>query len=53
MRVASLTIMALLAATAVSAQPTSGPAANGSPGWFLQTPPPPRIPNPWAYRTQP
>ncbi len=53
MRVASLTVMALLAASAVAAQPTSGPAANGSPGWFLQVPPPPRIANPLAYRTQP
>jgi sugar lactone lactonase YvrE len=46
--------MALVAASAASAQPSSGPAANGSPGWFLQTPPPPRnAGNPMAIRTQP
>ena len=54
MRIAPFAIMALLAASAAVAQPTSGPAANGSPGWFLQTPPPPRNPaNPMSIRTQP
>lgn len=54
MRIASLTIMALVAASAATAQPISGPAANGSPAWFLQTPPPPRVAaNPMARRTQP
>jgi hypothetical protein len=55
MRIASLTVLALVAASAVSAQPTSGPAENGSPGWFLQIPPPPRnpAPAPAAHRPQP
>ncbi len=35
MRVARLAVIALVTATAATAQPASGPAANGSPAWFV------------------
>jgi len=55
MRIALFTVAALVSASTVMAQPTSGPATGGSPGWFLQIPPPPRAPaaTPAAHRPQP
>ena len=54
MRIASFTMAALVVTSAALAQPTSGPAANGTPAWFLQIPPPPRPPAaPAVRRPQP
>jgi DNA-binding beta-propeller fold protein YncE len=56
MKIAPLAALALLAASAAAAQPTSGPAMGGSPAWFLQMPPPPRAPasaTPRPARPQP